>query len=141
MSETIPTTTAIASLNNLVSRELTLFAHDYGISGAAARVLDFLGERGNEPTYQRHVEAALGIRPSTATVLLQQMSTSGLITRTQNSSDKRYKQIKLTAKANAALGAVSQELAGINTVLESGVSARDLATFKRVLRHMSANLS
>lgn len=141
MSKSIPTTTTIARLNNLISRELILFAHDYGISGATARVLNFLGERGKEKTYQRDVEAALGIRPSTATVLLQQMDAKGLITRRQTSSDKRYKQIRLTARANAALGAVSQEIAGINTTMEAGVPAKDLATFQRVLDKMITNLS
>lgn len=130
----------ISIINNLIRRELELFAGEHGVSAAAVKVLSFLTTTTKKNVCQSDVEAALGIRASTATVLLKKMTADGLITREALARDRRRQRILLTPAAQAIQNDVAEELAGLNDALVRGVSADDIATFRAVLDQIKDNL-
>ena len=71
-----------------------------GLTGSQARLLCFLSiVTLNEEVFQKDIEKVFGIRPSSATGLLQALEQQGLIARESVSSDGRLKKIVLTEKA------------------------------------------
>ncbi len=71
-----------------------------GVSGSQARLLMFLSIVSMEQDiFQKDIEKEFGIRPSSATGLLQALEQAGLISREPVSSDGRLKKIVLTERA------------------------------------------
>lgn len=131
----------ISIINNLIRRELELFASEHNVSGAAVKVLNFLTTTTQKNVCQRDVEEVLGIRASTATVLLQRMAANGLITREPLARDRRRQRIVLTDAARAVQTDVADELSGLNSAIMAGVSPEDAATFMAVMTKIKNNLA
>ena len=82
----------LRALHNLMKRraEASPVRSDIdALTGTHGYVLGFLAHHRDREQYQRDIDQAFSIRPSTATVILQHMEQNGLITREPS------KQIKL----------------------------------------------
>ena len=110
------------------------------LTGAHGYVLGFLSHNRHRDVYQRDIEEEFSIRPSTATVILQQMEHNGLIVREIASHDARRKRIVLTDAALALDARVREEHDKTEALLRDGISEQDLATFFRVVKRFRENL-
>jgi len=89
---------------------------------------------------QRELSARVGMMEPTTVIALRSMEKAGLIRRVRSGDDRRKVRVLLTAKAKR----LRNELLGVARTItdeaEQGVAARDLASFRRVIARMTANL-
>ncbi len=134
---------AVRGVGNLLKRraESSALRRDIdALTGAHGYVLGYLAHHRDREQYQRDIERVFSIRPSTATVILQQMEQNGLIVREVATHDARCKRIVLTDKALALHKRVEAEHEETERLLREGVSDRDLDTFFRVMQTFRENL-
>ena len=89
---------------------------------------------------QRELSTRVGMMEPTTVIALRSMERAGLIRRVRSGDDRRKVRVLLTAKAKR----LRNELLGVARTItdeaEEGISARDLARFRRVIARMTANL-
>jgi DNA-binding MarR family transcriptional regulator len=89
---------------------------------------------------QRELSARVGMMEPTTVIALRSMEKAGLIRRVRSGDDRRKVRVLLTAKAKR----LRNELLGVARIItdeaEEGISARDLASFRRVIARMTNNL-
>jgi MarR family transcriptional regulator, organic hydroperoxide resistance regulator len=89
---------------------------------------------------QRELSARVGMMEPTTVIALRSMEKAGLIHRVRSGDDRRKVRVLLTAKAKR----LRNELLGVARTItdeaEEEISARDLASFRRVIARMTANL-
>jgi MarR family transcriptional regulator, organic hydroperoxide resistance regulator len=94
----------------------------------------------NDGLSQRELSARVGMMEPTTVIALRSMEKAGLIHRVRSGDDRRKVRVLLTAKAKR----LRNELLGVARTItdeaEEGLSARDLALFRRVIARMTANL-
>jgi MarR family transcriptional regulator, organic hydroperoxide resistance regulator len=89
---------------------------------------------------QRELSARVGMMEPTTVIALRSMERTGLIHRVRSDDDKRKVRVMLTAKAKRLRNELLGVARSITDEAEEGVSARDLAAFRRVIARMTANL-
>jgi MarR family transcriptional regulator, organic hydroperoxide resistance regulator len=89
---------------------------------------------------QRELSARVGMMEPTTAIALRSMERSQLIRRVRVDDDRRKVQVFLTAKAKRLRNELLTIARGITAEAEQGLAARDLATFRRVIARMTANL-
>jgi MarR family transcriptional regulator, organic hydroperoxide resistance regulator len=89
---------------------------------------------------QRELSARVGMMEPTTVIALRSMERSGLIRRVRSENDRRKVEVWLTGKAKR----LRNELLGVARTItdeaEAGINPRDLASFRRVIERMTANL-
>jgi DNA-binding MarR family transcriptional regulator len=94
----------------------------------------------NDGLSQRELSARVGMMEPTTVIALRSMEKTGLIRRVRSGDDRRKVRVLLTAKAKR----LRDELLGVARTItdeaEEGIAARDLASFRRVVARMTANL-
>lgn len=134
----------LRALHNLLKRraEASAVHHDiHRLTGTHGYVLGFLAHVCKQrEVYQRDIEDEFSIRPSTATVILQNMEENGLIKREPAAHDARLKQIILTEKAWRLHKQVEAEHQQTEQLLRQGLTADELDTFFRVTDKLKGNL-
>ena len=89
---------------------------------------------------QRELSARVGMMEPTTAIALRSMERSQLIRRLRADDDRRKVQVFLTAKAKRLRNELLTLARGITAEAEAGIGPRDIATFRRVVRRMTANL-
>ena len=89
---------------------------------------------------QRELSARVGMMEPTTAVALRSMERSQLIRRLRAADDRRKVRVFLTAKAKRLRNELLTVARGITANAEQSIAARDLANFRRVIAHMTANL-
>ena len=89
---------------------------------------------------QRELSARVGMMEPTTAIALRSMERSQLIRRLRANDDRRKVRVFLTAKAKGLRNELLTLARGITAEAEQGLAARDLATFRRVIARMTANL-
>jgi DNA-binding MarR family transcriptional regulator len=89
---------------------------------------------------QRELSARVGMMEPTTVIALRSMEKSGLIRRVRSADDKRKAQVWLTPKAKRLRNELLLLARGITAAAEQGLSHNELAQFRRVISHMTANL-
>lgn len=89
---------------------------------------------------QRELSARVGMMEPTTVIALRSMERSGLIRRVRGNDDRRKVRVFLTAKAKRLRDELLGVARGITDAAEQGLGARELASFRRVIRRMTANL-
>jgi MarR family transcriptional regulator, organic hydroperoxide resistance regulator len=89
---------------------------------------------------QRELSARVGMMEPTTVIALRSMEKSGLIHRVRSGDDRRKVRVLLTAKAKRLRDELLDVARTITAEAEEGISARDLASFRRVIARMTANL-
>ena len=110
------------------------------ISGAQGRVLHYLLDHPDEEIFQKDIEEEFGLRPSTATTLLQSMERKGLLRREPSEKDARYKKLTLTPEAEKHRGALFAEMSQLTEKLAGSIAPDDLKTWQKVTEQMIKNL-
>lgn len=133
----------LRALHNLMKRRVEASAvHSdiHTLTGTHGYVLGYLAHHRDREQYQRDIEEAFSIRPSTATVILQTMEKNGLITRESTAHDGRLKRIVLTEKALALHRRVEAEHAQTEQLLREDLTEQELSIFFRVVDKLKATL-
>jgi DNA-binding MarR family transcriptional regulator len=81
------------------------------------------------------------IDASTLSRLITRLVHDGLVRRTRSKADSREVAVGLTRKAETSLRKLVPVALGLQDRATQSLSKRDLATLKRVLRQMHANLT
>ena len=89
---------------------------------------------------QRELSERVGMMEPTTVIALRSMEKAGLIRRVRSGDDRRKVRVLLTAKAKRLRNELLDVARTITDEAEQGVAARDLATFRRVIARMTANL-
>lgn len=114
------------------------FASEF--SGAQGKALHYILENYDKELFQKDLEEEFGLRPPTATVLLQHMEQNGLISRERSSLDARFKKIVAAEKARSYAPILSRDLSKLEFALTAGIAPEDLAIWKKVTAQMLQNL-
>ena len=109
-------------------------------SGAQGRVLHYLLDHPDEEIFQKDIEEEFGLRPSTATTLLQSMERKGLLRREPSEKDARYKKLTLTPGAEKHRGALFAEMSQLTEKLAGSIAPDDLKTWQKVTEQIIKNL-
>ena len=89
---------------------------------------------------QRELSARVGMMEPTTVIALRSMDRSGLIRRVRGDDDRRKVRVFLTAKAKRLRNELLTVARGITEEAEQGIATRDLASFRRIIARMTANL-
>jgi MarR family transcriptional regulator, organic hydroperoxide resistance regulator len=89
---------------------------------------------------QRELSARVGMMEPTTVIALRSMEKAGLIRRVRSTDDRRITHVRLTAKAKHMRDGLLKLARRINTEAEENIAKADIATFRRVIRQMTANL-
>jgi MarR family transcriptional regulator, organic hydroperoxide resistance regulator len=89
---------------------------------------------------QRELSARVGMMEPTTVIALRSMEKSGLIHRRRSDDDRRKVTVLLTAKAKRMRNELLTVARTITDEAEQGLAPRDLACFRRVIAHLTANL-
>lgn len=122
----------IRTLNNLMRRNMELRLRHHGVTLMQAWIIRYICRSGENPVFQRDVEAEFSISRSTASGILDLMEERGYLVRRKAAHDARLKQLCLTEKALD----LHKELRDGRPLMEQYLSAdippEDLAAFHRV---------
>jgi DNA-binding MarR family transcriptional regulator len=89
---------------------------------------------------QRELSARVGMMEPTTVIALRSMDRAGLIRRVRSDDDRRKVRVFLTAKAKRLRNELLTVARTITVEAEEGIAPRDLASFRRVIGRMTANL-
>ncbi len=89
---------------------------------------------------QRELSARVGMMEPTTVIALRSMERTGLIHRVRGADDRRKMRVFLTAKAKRLRNELLTLARGIVEDAEQGIAARDIASFRRIIALMTANL-
>jgi MarR family transcriptional regulator, organic hydroperoxide resistance regulator len=89
---------------------------------------------------QRELSARVGTMEPTTVIALRSMEKVGLIRRVRSADDKRRSQVWLTPKAQRLRNELLALARGITDEAEDGIAREELATFRRIIARMTANL-
>jgi MarR family transcriptional regulator, organic hydroperoxide resistance regulator len=89
---------------------------------------------------QRELSARVGMMEPTTVIALRSMEKAGLISRVRSADDRRKVRVLLTVKAKRLRNELLGVARSITEEAEVGVAPRDLASFRRVIGRMTANL-
>jgi MarR family transcriptional regulator, organic hydroperoxide resistance regulator len=89
---------------------------------------------------QRELSARVGMMEPTTAIALRSMERAQLIRRRRSPDDRRKVRVFLTPKAKRLRNELLMLARGITAAAEQGIGVRELATFRRVITHMTANL-
>lgn len=128
----------IKMLNTAVERVMNREMAALGLTYTQTTVIGYLLER-REAVCQRDIEYNLGLTHPTVSSILRRMEEGGLISAEAMPSDRRYKQVALTAKSLSLSGEISGRYQKAKEKLFAGLSPgeRELLarTMKRVLQN------
>lgn len=132
----------INKISNCLRRRSSKTQKNVGISGSQGMILDYiLVESANGEVYQRDIEREFGLRPSTATEILQAMESTGLITRIPSRKDARKKKIVFTSQAESFCKQLRNEISATETLLLKDISKEEQEQFLSVCEKMLKNLN
>jgi DNA-binding MarR family transcriptional regulator len=94
----------------------------------------------NDGLSQRELSARVGMMEPTTVIALRSMEKAGLIRRVRSDDDRRKARVLLTAKAKRLRNELLDVARTITEEAEEKISTRDLASFRRVIARMTANL-
>ncbi|MGE0735372.1 MAG: MarR family winged helix-turn-helix transcriptional regulator [Alphaproteobacteria bacterium] len=89
---------------------------------------------------QRELSTRVGMMEPTTVIALNSMAKAGLIDRVRSAEDKRKTHVWLTAKAQKLRNTLLPVARGITEEASEGVPREELATFRKVIARMTANL-
>jgi len=120
----------VLELVSLLHRDMALSFERDGLTEARAHLLWVLRDG---PVTQRHLADALGVTPRNITGLVDGLVDSGHVVRRRHPTDRRATHVDLTPEGRRATDAMVEGYAEMHDVLFGGLSARQLAAFRRTL--------
>ena len=89
---------------------------------------------------QRELSTRVGMMEPTTVIALRGMEKAGLVRRKRSATDKRVTKVYLTAKSRRLRDRLLQISHGLNDTSIEGMSAADIARFRRIIIRMTRNL-
>jgi MarR family transcriptional regulator, transcriptional regulator for hemolysin len=129
---------ALASVNRKLRALFDARVKERGLTLSRARALFALSKR--DGLNQRELADELGIETPTIVRLLDGMEKQGFIERRVEASDRRAKQIHMTARGRDIAGEIDKLACEIREQVLGGVDATDKATALQVVSLMAGNL-
>lgn len=128
-------------VNFWLRRRMDITTSKYGISGAQARYLGFISHNcRNKDVYQKDIEKAFNIRRSTASGILKNLETKGLIDRVSVSSDARLKKLVLTDKARELEDKIVTLIDENEKILAKGLNEDEKEIFHNMIKKIIAQI-
>jgi DNA-binding MarR family transcriptional regulator len=90
---------------------------------------------------QRELSRRVGMREPTTVTAVNSLVRSGFVERAPSQVDRRKIHIRLTERAKALRAELLPKVAEVNTLATRGIDPADLATFRKVLVQINANLA
>ena len=106
-------------------------ASAHGVSEAASAPLIWIGRLG-ENVRQTVLADAVGIEGASLVRLLDELQSSGLITREQDPNDRRANAVNLTERGRSVLGDVNATLEKLRGEVLGGLSQKEIDSAHRV---------
>lgn len=132
----------INKLSNCLRRRSGEIQRSVGITGAQGAILDFIiAESAADEVCQRDIEKEFGLRPSTATEVLQSLEAVGLIRRVPSARDARIKNIEFTPQAGGIRAVLKGEINDTERLLLKGITPAEHELFMAVGAKMLRNMS
>jgi DNA-binding MarR family transcriptional regulator len=110
-----------------------------GVSGGQWRFLRVLWEHDGGLT-QRELSDLVGTTEATTVRSVRRLMKSGLVTRSADPADSRKRLVTLTPRARRLRDTLMPFVVDVNRIAAAGISDEDVATTRRVLAQMYANL-
>lgn len=109
-------------------------------TGCHGHILGYIYENTDRDVYQKDIERAFNIRPSTATNMLKLMEKNGLIVRVSVENDARLKKIVLTKKAIDIHKFIERDLDEFENRLSKNITEQEREVFFTVLKKINNNI-
>jgi len=128
-------TVKVKKLSNLIRRKLLTIGNSKQCSHY--QILLFIRDR--EHTFQRDIDRQFSLQRPTTTEILRIMENNGFITKKGTKEDLRLKEILITPKGIESVKNFEQPLNDVEENFVKDISAKDLATFDKVIDKMIKN--
>jgi MarR family transcriptional regulator for hemolysin len=103
----------------------------HGVSEAASAPLIWI-ERLGENVRQNTLAEAIGIEGASLVRLIDELQSSGLVTREADPSDRRANVVSLTPRGREVVAEVNEDIQGLRKQIFVGVSVEDIQATGRV---------
>ena len=130
----------VTQLANAQRRFIDKLAKKRPYSSAQGKVIHYLFENRNNTVYQKDIERDFGIRPATATELINSLEKMELIRRIPSIKDGRYKELVLTDNAEKLRDAVSEDMSELEKSMTMGLTEEDLLLWTKITSVILENL-
>jgi MarR family transcriptional regulator for hemolysin len=110
----------------------------HGVSGGQWRFLRQLWVE--DGLTQRELSRRVGMREPTTVTAVNSLVRSGFVVRAPSAVDRRKVHIHLTERARALQAVFLPMVAEVNALATTGIDPAELATFRKVLVQINANL-
>lgn len=103
-------------------------------------IMGFLHDCQNADIFQRDIEKQFCIRRSTASQILNNLESKGLIIRQNVTEDARLKKLLLTEKAKKIKQSIDQKSQEFEKILLKGLTEQEITNFVSTLHKIQNNL-
>jgi DNA-binding MarR family transcriptional regulator len=111
-----------------------------GLSSAKLWPMAFIDEV-DEPLTITALAECINTTKSNATAMVDRLESSGLVTRTRSSEDRRAVQIELTSLGKERFEAALEIMQSVNQAINALFSEEELARFYEFMERVSSNMS
>jgi DNA-binding MarR family transcriptional regulator len=111
-----------------------------GLSSAKLWPMAFIDEV-DEPLTITALAECINTTKSNATAMVDRLESSGLVTRTRSSEDRRAVQIELTSLGKERFAAALEIMQSVNQAINALFSEEELARFYEFMERVSSNMS
>lgn len=128
---------------NLIRREMDMCGSHQCLKGMKtpnAKFLGYLFQHRNKDVFQKDLEEAFSIRPSTVSRSLKNLEEQGYIVRTAASCDSRLKRITLTEKSEKISEFCNSVFAEILKKMTDNIPDAEIEALLKTMRKMKENL-
>ena len=128
----------------LLKRITTAIGHnaDQGfkpVTLSQMRVIMYIARSPGQRCCQKDIEARFGVSHPTVVGLLKRLEAKGLVATNMSATDKRRKEVFLTAAGNALLDEAMKHRVSMEKQLRKGLTEEDLRQLRRLLTQIYQN--
>lgn len=129
----------INRLSGYIRKNLDDFAAKQGITPAEGRTLQYIAAQKRD-LCQKDIEEEYGLRPASASQLLQGMENAGLIRRETDPQDRRRKRLVITPEREESAAQMLSDIEQMEERLIEGIEPEKLEIFFEVMDKMLENV-
>ena len=126
-------------VNNMFERELNKKTYKIELTSSQCRIIGYLNMHKDKAINPIDIEREFCLKRPTVTGVLKRLEDKGFVEISKNSIDKRYKEIKLTDKANNLNDEMKENLLLSEKTLYKNLTEADKDELYRILNIMLNN--
>ncbi|MBE6050466.1 MAG: MarR family transcriptional regulator [Clostridium sp.] len=139
MEEKVRLSLLLKMVNNVFERELNNKSYKIGLTSTQCRIIGFLDMHRDKLINPIDIEREFCLKRPTVTGVLKRLEEKGFVKISQNFMDKRYKEIKLTNKADKLIENMRENLFQTEKILYKNLTKVDKEELYRILKIMLDN--